>query len=1046
MRKSINDTKHSIRMKKTTLLYSETLICILLLLVVADSYAYDPIRIKRPYSTGITDKLPSGWSYKEIGSMSYSSNWCYKASNGLFYLKVGGNAMNNSADDCAFMYYESDQDAQIEARIMDAEVVYGSSAKGFVMVRRGMAVNDPMCFVEAKALNNSVNFCWRVQNNTFNSYGYSTGKSGTNGSTHTPPDCFPRWLKLVRQGKYVEAYHKDDVEDAEWVKVGGIVKVGIVGKAYMGIGGSSLFKSAADPNYTQPAIYLFDNVSVRDVEIPYVVQNQQSVAEYFYEYLKPGKSLDINVTKLFGHALGEYFSVESQAMDTSVLETYSWEKVNEVAINGEDYSKYVRVKGLREGVTSLKLSCTIKGFTMEADFSVVVSNGKAKPMTIDAASPFGWKHINLEIPINPNMVWGQEFITKRLLISKKRPVFLGSWEYDWGGRDIGNHAMTLRNNPPTNNPNSEMYVQGAFTYDFREEWVPYSKADKFPKDTIRAEIRGAFGCDVDLAFKPFSYSSPELFDTRIFLGAVDTSKAINWDESTGLFTRRITQLGYAETGFPYITNIRIGDWVTYTVYAPREGYYLISPFTAFNTSDPRSIRIDVNGIMQVKELPLVKGKGGIDWVEGARKPIFLKEGKNQLKIIANTPNFNLLGLRITFHTAKRVTYSGLSYNTSTNFRPEVKIDTTLMADEEKIEYDSILAIYDSSKEPRKVIMDSILLGYPRKTLYDTLSILGNYASRLDSMNVPYMSPSERLSALDTIATKMIHSIDSITFYTNQRSEMKHIDLTSYLYKSGFDPHKPIEVSMKIDSVSNSGIGTYMGIMARTINRGELASNSPFVSFGIGAYEGGRLAYRWAYDFDLKKLDKRDIAQDVYIKLRFNFYAPNYVTAFYSYDNHFWSEYMDDPLRIDFLSSDSTDTNLAIGMYLTGGDYTGDVCMAMARISNFSVIQYESMEEFERQYSQQEMQKTPFYMSSTTLRKGQPVDITYNVIKPGRVSIKVFDSYGMLKEILTDEDKPFCKEPVTQTFTINELTESGIYLLRLDAPDNEQYLRFRYIAE
>ncbi|MDD4822704.1 MAG: hypothetical protein PHI48_09135 [Bacteroidales bacterium] len=1033
-------------MKNVSILIPETIVCLFMLLIAADSYAYDPTRIKRPYSIGVSDRLPDGWGFKAIGNTN-STNWCYKASNGLFYMKVGGDMMNNNGDDCAFIYYENDQDAQIEARVMDAEMDNSAMAKGFVMVRKGMAINDPMGFLEAKALNNSVSFCWRVKSSTSASYGSSNTKSSTKGSTHTPPDCFPRWLKLVRQGKYVEAYHKDDVENAEWVKVGGIVNVGIVGKAYMGIGASSLFKSAAEPNYTQPAIFLFDNVVVKDVEIPYEVLNPQLVAEHFYEYLKPGRSLDINVTKLFGHALGEYFTVECQSMDPTVLEAYSWERLNVPDIQGENYTKYIRVKGLREGVTSLKLSCTIKGFTMQADFTVVVSNGKSKPMTLDAAEPFGWKHINLEIPIDPNLVSGEPFANKRLLISKKLPTFLGSWEYDWGGKDVGNHAMTPRNNPPTGNTSSDMYVSGAVTYDFREEWVPYTTADNYAKDTIRAEINGAYGCDVDLAFKSYTFPNNK-FDTRIFLGFVDTTEAknIDWTISRGLFSRRITQGGYAETGFPYITNIKAGDWVTYTVYAPREGYYLISPFTAFRSSDRRSIRIDVNGIMQVKELILTKGKGGIDWVEGTRTPIFLKKGENQLKIIANTPDFNFLGLKMTFHTAKRVTYSGLSYNATTNFRPEIKIDTTLMSEEEIATYDSITAIYGSSPMMRKFVMDSILLTYPRKTIYDTLSILDRYASRLDSMHVPYATHSEKLSALDTIATKIVHTIDSITFYTNQRTEMKHIDLTSFLYKSGFDPRKPIEVSMKIDSVSNSGIGTYMGIMARAVNKGELASNSPFVSFGIGAYEGGHFSYRWAYDYDLKKLDKKDIAQDVYIRLRFNFYAQDYVTAYYSYDGRFWSEFNEDPLQVQFFSGDNIEHNLAIGMYLTGGDFTGDVCMAMAKVSNFSVKQYDSMKEFERQYSSQEMYNTPFSMSSTTLRRGQPVDITYNVIKPGRVSIKVFDSYGSLKEVLTDEDKPFSKEAITKSYTISGLSESGIYLLQFEGPDNEQYLRFRYLAE
>lgn len=1029
------------------ILIAPAMLCLFLFLHIADSYAYDPTRIKRPYSTGVTDKLPDGWNIKEIGNMSYRTNWCYKASSGLFYLKVGGDNMNNKGDDCAFIYYESDQDAQVEARIMDAEVQQNSSAKGFVMVRRGMAVNDPMGLLDAKSLDNTVSFCWRVKNGTSTTYNLRTAKSGTKGSTHTPPDCFPRWLKLVRQGKYVESYHKDDVENAEWVKVGGLVNVGIVGKAYMGIGASSVFQGSKEPNTTQPAIYLFDNVTVKDVEIPYEVQNPQLVAERFYEYLKPGRSLAIDVTKLFGHALGEYFTVESESMDPTVLETYTWEKLNETEIQGEQFTKYVQVKGLREGVTSLKISSTIKGFTMEADFTVVVSSGKSKPMTIDAAAPFGWKHINLEIPINPHLVSGEPFANKKLLISKKLPTFLGSWEYDWGGKNVAHHASTFRNNPPTNNKSSDMYVSGAITYDFREEWIPYSTADNYAKDTTRAEINGAYGCEVDLAFKAYTYPRNE-FDKRIFLGVLDTTPAknIDWNYSRGLFTRRITQEGFAESGFPYITNIKAGDWVTYTVYASREGYYLISPFTAFRSSDRRSLRIDVNGIMQVKELLLTKGKGGMDWVEGARTPIFLKKGTNQLKIIANTPDFNFLGLKMTFHTAKRVTYSGLSYDATANFRPEIKIDTTLMTDEEIITCDSILAIYDSAPMLRKIVMDSILLTYPRKTIYDTLSILNRYASKLDSMHVPYGTHSQQLSALDTIATRIVHTIDSITLYTNQRSEMKHIDLTSFLYKSGFDPRKPIEVSMKIDSVSNSGIGTYMGIMARTINRGEPASNAPFVSFGIGAYEGGRFAYRWAYNYDLKKLDKKDIAQDIYIRLRFNFYAPNYITAYYSYDNRFWSEFNEDPLQAQFFSTDSTDQDFAIGMYLTGGDFTGDVCMAMAKVSHFSVKQYDSMEEFERQYSWQEMYNTLFSMSTTTLRKGQPFDVTYNVIKPGRVSIKVFDSFGSLKEVLTNEDKPFSKEPVTKTFAINGLSESGIYLLQFEGPDNEQYLRFRYIAE
>jgi len=69
-----------------------------------------------------------------------------------------------------------------------------------------------------------------------------------------------------------------------------------------------------------------------------------------------------------------------------------------------------------------------------------------------------------------------------------------------------------------------------------------------------------------------------------------------------------------------------------------------------------------------------------------------------------------------------------------------------------------------------------------------------------------------------------------------------------------------------------------------------------------------------------------------------------------------------------------------------------------------------------------------------------------VCKPGQVSLKVFDAYGMLKEVIMDGDKPFSKEPIVRTHVFTGLTETGIYLLRLNGPNNEQYLRFRYIAE
>jgi hypothetical protein len=61
-------------------------------------------------------------------------------------------------------------------------------------------------------------------------------------------------------------------------------------------------------------------------------------------------------------------------------------------------------------------------------------------------------------------------------------------------------------------------------------------------------------------------------------------------------------------------------------------------------------------------------------------------------------------------------------------------------------------------------------------------------------------------------------------------------------------------------------------------------------------------------------------------------------------------------------------------------------------------------------------------------------------------LKVYDVYGVLKETVMDEYRSFSKDAVVKTHTFQNLTETGVYLLRLEGPNNEQYVRFRYTAE
>ena len=57
-------------MKDGIRLFSETLFVSCMLLTTTSSVAYDPTRISRPYSTGVSDPLPEGWKFRDIGNIA----------------------------------------------------------------------------------------------------------------------------------------------------------------------------------------------------------------------------------------------------------------------------------------------------------------------------------------------------------------------------------------------------------------------------------------------------------------------------------------------------------------------------------------------------------------------------------------------------------------------------------------------------------------------------------------------------------------------------------------------------------------------------------------------------------------------------------------------------------------------------------------------------------------------------------------------------------------------------------------------------------------
>lgn len=1063
------------------------LIALLLVSIIGiEAYAYDPNRIKRPKPIGSTDPLPEGWKFKDVGNISPPSDWCYDAEQGVFYLKSHGVEHWGSSDDqCGLFYFETDEDKQVTCRIMDAETVDGSASKGFLIIRAGLGGLDPWIYIEIKKQNGNVAvFGGRLE---YNKSATSKGeiKTGTKGSTNNPPDCYPRWMRLVREGLFVKAYHKDDVEGAEWIQIGTVAKVDFKGRVYMGIGACMVEYSTGKGN---PAIMLFDNLSVEEIELPYYVRESASVDAAFAESIRPGRYKDIDVTSVFGHAIGEYFTISVESTDPSIATAYFHEsKVADNMIEqygGESYIKKIRVTGVKEGVTSIRMNCTINGYSMSTDYAINVSDGKAKPKTAITKSPYAWSLESLEVPINQDLKRGEEFTTTKLTLSKTIPTYIAAWQYDWGGYDVGNYSKVRGNQGPTPNKAAKDYVNGAIKYDFRDSRINYNEylstktyeygegksKRKIPymsswfsnytkASNQRFEENGSY---INMAFVAMNDTAKAIGDTKTYRAAKEPNGTILWEDCRGFWTEGLgtNPLVSGKRGYAYLTNLTAGDWVSYKVEVPRYGNYRFIPVAA-TTEDNKYIRVDVNGITQVPEMKIKKTTTSSTWDDSDYAKLELKEGTNYIRIVFQQNEINFLGFKTLFDYAVKPGYSGLEYNTKAYMQPDEKLNTGAMEQEEVAYYNKMNPIIDDSiqfddwakgelniaendplfstlRDSLLTVVKDSLSTFPKIDVFDNEKIIAFYADQLPDT----VKDAADEKKIEYIRQYLTNDFDTIGVVTNLQNTMKHIDKASFFYKTGFDINKPLEISMKIDSIANTGKGSYFGLMLRPMKDGEISSSSSYASFMIGSYEGGRLSYRWTQDTNFKKFDNPSIAQDVFIKIRLHEEAEDYLTAYYSYDNLFWWPFLTDPLRIDFLKEAD---DLAIGLALIGGNFTDDATLANAKASNLKITQYNKPDEFEQVDRADEMEYAPLTISPSDVQEGTPVNITFNVLKPGLVSLNVFDSYGVLVESIKNyEYMSFSKEEVTVTHTFKNLKESGIYMLRIDAPENEQYVRFRYV--
>ena len=315
----------------------------------------------------MSDPLPEGWKNTDIGEPELISKTFYDAENDFYTLSGGGYDTWGNADECNFVYFETEEDKEVVVRMLDF-VGTGWNSKGFIMIRSSLEPEASMCFLEVTP-HTDENSC------------YLSGRPLDGGGCDifgvivglTP--LYPRWIKFVRQGKYITGYHKGDTEDAQWERVA-TVELTLKGKAYLGIG---VCGGGSGTGYVTVS---FDQLEVRDIEIPYELNNPVSD-----KLVGEGGEANINVTNVFGHYIGDYWTIDAKSSDEGIAMASFYETKVDNPEDGEEYRKYIKVTGISDGVAAIKLSTNINGFKMYDEFVVEVVGINPTIESVEAMTP-----------------------------------------------------------------------------------------------------------------------------------------------------------------------------------------------------------------------------------------------------------------------------------------------------------------------------------------------------------------------------------------------------------------------------------------------------------------------------------------------------------------------------------------------------------------------------------------------------------------------------------------------------------------------------------
>ncbi|MCL3779356.1 hypothetical protein EMN47_03040 [Prolixibacteraceae bacterium JC049] len=275
--------------------------------------------------------------------------------------------------------------------------------------------------------------------------------------------------------------------------------------------------------------------------------------------------------------------------------------------------------------------------------------------------------------------------------------------------------------------------------------------------------------------------------------------------------------------------------------------------------------------------------------------------------------------------------------------------------------------------------------------------------------------------------------DRVRMVTSQKQSTGTVNGSAFLYQQ-FEKNDQLELTAFIDTVTNTGDGSFAGLMMR----GSMEGNAPFVAMQAGSFEGVKFSYRWESDREVNEIVDNEIDLPCWVKMRKyrDEFGDAFFDVFHSYDGIYWKKYLRYPFPLELEG-----LNVYAGLTGTGGTKVNETRKCEQVFKNIDVRVNEEFSSLNYVTNIEDLRE-PMTMSKNPVSTS--TDITFKVVKPGQVILAVYDSYGVMQEQILNEHKGVGE--YTITYTPKSLKKEGIYLLRLATSENHDFLKFIYKPE